>query len=254
MNLLAAVCGNTTCVDTSPLNSGGVVDDRMQTVYTAVFWSSVALGSVVAALLLYSMFRFRRRSDDDEPKQFHSNTKLEVGWTLLPLVVFPPPPPPHPENTPFHKKKPRQCPHACDGDRRAVRLVVRLWQHAERQADPELRHAVCAGEHRGGLGGRVDRPTLQATQHACGRRDVRTGDLTRGMRGEPQLLRALAGGPDECDPRAGQHHVAQRTSGNLLRTMYGVVRRGPRRNDEHGGRPAKQSVPVVRVRQPFRDG
>src|ERR1700694_6134846 len=87
MNLLAAVCGNPTCIDTPPLNSGGVVDDRMQTVYTAVFWSSVALGSVVAALLLYSMFRFRRRSDDDEPKQFHSNTKLEVGWTLLPLVV-----------------------------------------------------------------------------------------------------------------------------------------------------------------------
>jgi cytochrome c oxidase subunit II len=88
MNLLAAVCGSTTCVDTSPLNSGGIVDDRIQTVYTAVFWSSVALGSVVAALLLYSMFRFRRRSDDDEPVQFHSNTKLEVGWTLLPLVVF----------------------------------------------------------------------------------------------------------------------------------------------------------------------
>src|SRR3981081_124537 len=88
MNLLAAVCGNTHCADTSPLNSGGILEDRIQMVYTAVFWSSVALGSVVAALLLYSMFRFRRRSDEDEPKQFHSNTRLEVGWTLLPLVVF----------------------------------------------------------------------------------------------------------------------------------------------------------------------
>lgn len=88
MNLVAAVCGTTQCVDTSPLHSGGTVDDRIQLVYTAVFWASVALGSVVALLLLYSMIRFRRRSDDDEPAQFHGNTKLEIGWTLLPLVVF----------------------------------------------------------------------------------------------------------------------------------------------------------------------
>lgn len=84
MNLLAQAC----CVDTSPLHSGGTVDDRMQTVYTAVFWSSVALGVVVAGLILYAAFRFRRRADDDEPRQFHGNTRLEIGWTLLPLFVF----------------------------------------------------------------------------------------------------------------------------------------------------------------------
>src|SRR5579864_9539387 len=88
MSLVAAICGTTQCVDTSPLNSGGIVDDRIQMVYTAVFWSSVALGTIVAFLLLYSMVRFRRRSDDDEPEQFHGNTRLEIGWTLLPLFVF----------------------------------------------------------------------------------------------------------------------------------------------------------------------
>ncbi len=88
MNLVAAVCGSGPCVDTSPLHSGGAVDDRIQMVYTAVFWASVALGSIVAILLLYSMVRFRRRSDDDEPRQFHGNTRLEIGWTLLPLFVF----------------------------------------------------------------------------------------------------------------------------------------------------------------------
>lgn len=88
MNLVAALCGSVPCVDTSPLHSGGVVDDRIQEVYTAVFWASVALGTVVAILLLYSMLKFRRRSDDDEPVQFHGNTRLEIGWTLLPLLVF----------------------------------------------------------------------------------------------------------------------------------------------------------------------
>jgi len=84
MNLLAQAC----CVDTSPLHSGGTVDDRIQTVYTAVFWSSVVLGVFVAGLIVYAAFRFRRRADDDEPRQFHGNTRLEVGWTLLPLFVF----------------------------------------------------------------------------------------------------------------------------------------------------------------------
>lgn len=84
MNLLAQTC----CVDTSPLHSGGAVDDRMQAIYTAVFWSSVVLGVVVAGLIVYAAFRFRRRSDADQPRQFHGNVRLEIGWTLLPLVVF----------------------------------------------------------------------------------------------------------------------------------------------------------------------
>jgi cytochrome c oxidase subunit 2 len=84
MNLLAQAC----CVDTSPLHSGGTVDDRMQAVYTAVFWSSVVLGVLVAALIVFAAFRFRRRRSTDEPRQFHGNTKLEIAWTLLPLVVF----------------------------------------------------------------------------------------------------------------------------------------------------------------------
>jgi len=48
----------------------------------------VVLGVFVAALIVYAAFRFRRRADDDEPRQFHGNTRLEVGWTLLPLFVF----------------------------------------------------------------------------------------------------------------------------------------------------------------------
>ncbi len=83
-SLLAQTC----CVDTSPLHSGGTVDDTMMFVYTWVFWLSVVLGSIVGGLLLYAFFRFRRRSDDDEPDQVHGNTRLEITWTLIPLAVF----------------------------------------------------------------------------------------------------------------------------------------------------------------------
>jgi cytochrome c oxidase subunit II len=82
--LLAQTC----CVDTSPLHSGGAVDDTMQFLFTWVFWLSVVLGVIVAGLLLYAYFRFRRRSDDDEPAQVHGNTRLEIAWTIVPLVIF----------------------------------------------------------------------------------------------------------------------------------------------------------------------
>jgi cytochrome c oxidase subunit 2 len=85
MSLLAQTC----CVpNTGPLTPGGALGDRVQSVYTVVFWSSVVLGGIVAGLLIYAFFRFRRRSDDDEPAQFHGNTRLEIGWTLVPLAVF----------------------------------------------------------------------------------------------------------------------------------------------------------------------
>ncbi len=86
MNLLAQT---TCCINgAGPLDQGGTISDRALTVYTVVFWSSVVLGSVVTILLIYAMIRFRRRSDADEPTQFHGSTKLEIAWTLLPLAVF----------------------------------------------------------------------------------------------------------------------------------------------------------------------
>ncbi|GAC1358965.1 MAG: cytochrome c oxidase subunit II [Herpetosiphon sp.] len=45
---------------------------------------------LVAALVVYAIFRFRWRPEDglDEPKQTHGNRKLEIGWTIAPAVVF----------------------------------------------------------------------------------------------------------------------------------------------------------------------
>ncbi len=86
MNLLAA---STCCVNNAgPFGDGGTISDRALGVYTAVFWSSVVLGVIVTGLLIYAFIRFRRRSDDDDPPQFHGNTRLEIAWTLVPLATF----------------------------------------------------------------------------------------------------------------------------------------------------------------------
>jgi len=86
MNVLAA---STCCVNNAGVfGNGGTVSDRALGVYTAVFWSSVVLGVIVTGLLVYAFIKFRRRSDDDEPSQFHGNTRLEIAWTLVPLATF----------------------------------------------------------------------------------------------------------------------------------------------------------------------
>jgi cytochrome c oxidase subunit II len=86
MNLLAA---STCCVNNAgSFGDGGTISDRALGVYTAVFWASVVLGVIVTALLLYAFVKFRRRSDADDPPQFHGNTRLEIAWTLVPLATF----------------------------------------------------------------------------------------------------------------------------------------------------------------------
>jgi cytochrome c oxidase subunit II len=41
---------------------------------------------VVAGLLVWSMIRYRRRGDE-LPKQVHGNNRLELTWTLIPLLL-----------------------------------------------------------------------------------------------------------------------------------------------------------------------
>jgi cytochrome c oxidase subunit 2 len=78
----------TQIVDTSPYHPGGPVADSMQFVFNWVLIASIILGGFTAVMLLYSMFRFRRKHDDDDPPQFHGNTRLELFWTAVPLMVF----------------------------------------------------------------------------------------------------------------------------------------------------------------------
>jgi cytochrome c oxidase subunit II len=84
VRLLALLLG----VDTSPLNPHGSVDTHMQNVFFWIFWVSVAIGVGVTGMLLYGFFKFRRKSDDEEPEQFHGNTRLEITWTILPFGIL----------------------------------------------------------------------------------------------------------------------------------------------------------------------
>jgi cytochrome c oxidase subunit 2 len=52
-----------------------------------LFWGTFVF-VVVEGILLYTIIRFRRRSDADEPKHVHGNTVLEITWTVAPAIIL----------------------------------------------------------------------------------------------------------------------------------------------------------------------
>ncbi|MFL5551440.1 MAG: cytochrome c oxidase subunit II, partial [Gemmatimonadaceae bacterium] len=73
---------NTTLVPHSDL--GREIDflwDRLLLLGTIVF-------ILVEAVLVYVVFKYRRRENQPAPPQTHGSTKLEIAWTLIPAVVL----------------------------------------------------------------------------------------------------------------------------------------------------------------------
>jgi len=48
---------------------------------------SVFFTILIGALVIYFIFRYRRRSDADRPAPVHGNTPLEITWTIIPLIL-----------------------------------------------------------------------------------------------------------------------------------------------------------------------
>lgn len=68
----------------------GPASKAMDDVYRAVLGVTVTIFVLVGGWLLYSALRFRaRRGEPDiEPPQVHGSTRLELAWTLAPVLVL----------------------------------------------------------------------------------------------------------------------------------------------------------------------
>ena len=68
----------------------GPASHAMDDVYRAVLGVTVTIFVLVGGWLLYSALRFRVRpgEPDVEPPQVHGSTRLELGWTLAPILVL----------------------------------------------------------------------------------------------------------------------------------------------------------------------
>ena len=48
------------------------------------------VGLIVAVMLIFVMVtgRRRRRTAEDDPTQIHGNTRVEIGWTIVPFLIL----------------------------------------------------------------------------------------------------------------------------------------------------------------------
>lgn len=86
MVLVLAACGRE---DLSALNpQGPVAQEQFDLMMLAIIIMSVVM-IVVFALTIYAIVRFRRRKGDNTiPKQVEGNHKLEIIWTVIPIVLL----------------------------------------------------------------------------------------------------------------------------------------------------------------------
>jgi cytochrome c oxidase subunit 2 len=63
------------------------VSRRIHDLHMTILWICVAIGVVVFGAMLVSMI-LHRKSRGHEPATFHESTRLEILWTVIPLVIL----------------------------------------------------------------------------------------------------------------------------------------------------------------------
>jgi cytochrome c oxidase subunit 2 len=59
---------------------------RIYELLVPIFWMAIGVFVVVEGLLVYTVWRFRRRSNA-LPAQIHGNTQIEILWTIAPALI-----------------------------------------------------------------------------------------------------------------------------------------------------------------------
>lgn len=69
--------------------SPGTIAAEVDSLWNRVFPIAVGVFVFVQGLILYTLWRFRSRGDDEPlPKQVAGNTRLELTWTVIPAVIL----------------------------------------------------------------------------------------------------------------------------------------------------------------------
>ena len=94
LGLLLAVLLLTSCAKDAPqdfLEPEGKFAKDIDRLQKPVFLLAIIVSIFVFALIAVAILKFRQKPGDDPdelPEQLHGNTKLEIGWTILPAVVL----------------------------------------------------------------------------------------------------------------------------------------------------------------------
>jgi cytochrome c oxidase subunit 2 len=84
--LFAIGCGVDTPQNT--FDSKGYVANKQKDVFLVAMWPALVIMIGVLAATVLILVRFRRRSEDEIPRQVHGNTPLELAWTIAPAILL----------------------------------------------------------------------------------------------------------------------------------------------------------------------
>ncbi len=73
----------------STFGTAGPIAEDQANLFKFIFWIAAIVFVFVEIAVVYVSIRFRRKSDNDKlPYQTHGNTRLEITWTILPVVIL----------------------------------------------------------------------------------------------------------------------------------------------------------------------
>lgn len=70
------------------LKPAGPSAEQIDNLFFPIVVIAFVVGILITVATLYVAIRYRRRSEDEMPKQTHGNTKLEITWTIIPAMIL----------------------------------------------------------------------------------------------------------------------------------------------------------------------
>lgn len=86
LSLLLTACANYGPLDS--LDPQGPIAEDIDGLFKMTLYIATAIFIFVQGAILVAVFAFRDRPGRKEPKQIHGNAKLEVIWTVIPIIIL----------------------------------------------------------------------------------------------------------------------------------------------------------------------
>lgn len=86
--LLLGACGGAEEYPQSALDPAGEYARKTDELFRITLIIAAVVFVFVEGMIIVAVMKYRRRNNDERPKQTHGNTVLEIGWTMLPAIVL----------------------------------------------------------------------------------------------------------------------------------------------------------------------